>query len=111
MQVLALLRKRKVATENAKKEAEAANRPDLAAKQDKEMETIDELVGSVKVVDADTLRSLARSAIETLKGSGQDVGLKQGLVMKQLVKPGGELDGKPYDGRTLSEIVKEELSK
>ncbi len=107
MQVLALLRKRKSATENAKKEADEAGRPDLAEKQDKEMAIIDELTGSVKMIGRDDLRSLVKQTIENLQGGD----LKQGLVMKELVKPGGDLDGKLYEGKVLAELVKEELSR
>ncbi|EXJ58015.1 hypothetical protein A1O7_05438 [Cladophialophora yegresii CBS 114405] len=108
MQVLALLRKRKAASENAKKEAEAANRADLAEKQDKEIEVIEQLVGSVKMVEPQDLRDIVRSKIEALSSHGGE--LKQGAVMKELLKQGGELDGKLYEGKVLAEIVKEELA-
>ena len=111
MQILALLRKRKSASEHAKKEAEAAKRPDLAGKQDKEIEAIDELVGTVKMVDADTMSSLVRRAVEALRSSMQGGEIKQGVVMKELLKPGGDLDGKPYEGKTLADMVKQELSR
>ena len=111
MQILALLRKRKSASENAKKEAEAAKRPDLAEKQDKEIEAIDELVGTVKMVDANTMSSLVRNTIEALRSSVQGGEVKQGVVMKELLKPGGDLDGKPYEGKTLADMVKQELSR
>jgi uncharacterized protein YqeY len=110
MQVLALLRKRKSASENAKKEAEAASRPDLAEKQDKELEVIDQLVGSVKMVESQALRDIVRGKIEALRDSLHGGELKQGAVMKELVKPGGELDGKLYEGKVLAELVREELS-
>ena len=111
MQILALLRKRKAATENAKKEAEAAKRPDLAEKQDKEMQAINELVGTVKMVDADVMRCIVKKTVETLKSSVQGGELKQGAVMKELLKPGGELDGKPYESKQLAGMVKDELSR
>lgn len=110
MQVLALLRKRKSASENARKEAEAASRPDLAEKQDKELEVIDQLVGSVRKVEPQALRDIVRGKIEALRGSSQGGELKQGVVMKELLKPGGELDGQVYEGKTLAEFVREELS-
>ncbi|OCT50966.1 hypothetical protein CLCR_09195 [Cladophialophora carrionii] len=110
MQVLALLRKRKAASENAKKEAEAANRADLAEKQDKEIEVIEQLVGSVKMVEAQALRDSVRGKIEALRDSSHGGELKQGAVMKELLKPGGELDGKVYEGKVLAEVVREELA-
>ncbi|KAJ9609841.1 hypothetical protein H2200_006170 [Cladophialophora chaetospira] len=111
MQVLALLRKRKSATESAKKEAEEAKRPDLAEKQDKELATINELVGTVKMTSGDELRGIVNQKIESLRSSSQGGELKQGVVMKELVKPGGELDGKLYEGKVLAELVKDELSR
>ena len=111
MQILALLRKRKAATESAKKEAEEAKRADLAEKQDKELEAIDELVGSVKMVDAETLKRLVERVVEALRSEGQGGELKQGAVMKELVKAGGELEGKLYEAKALADLVREELSK
>ncbi len=111
MQVLALLRKRKSATENAKKEAEEAKRPDLAEKQDKELVAINELAKSVKLISGDDLRSIVSQKIQALRNSAHAGDLKQGIVMKELVKPGGELDGKPYEGKVLAELVKDELSR
>ncbi|OAP59875.1 hypothetical protein AYL99_04877 [Fonsecaea erecta] len=108
LQILALLRKRKAATETAIKEAEAAKRPDLAEKQAKEMEVIDELVGSVKLMDPAVVRLVVRGKIETLRATTQGE-LKQGVIMKELLKPGGELDGKPLDNKILAELVREEL--
>ncbi|KIW32944.1 uncharacterized protein PV07_04454 [Cladophialophora immunda] len=108
LQILALLRKRKSATEAAMKEAEAAKRPDLAEKQAKEMEVIDELAGSVKLMDPAAVRLVVRGKIETLRNTTQGE-LKQGVVMKELLKPGGELDGKPLDNKILAELVREEL--
>ncbi|OAL39313.1 hypothetical protein AYO20_01183 [Fonsecaea nubica] len=108
LQILALLRKRKAATQAAIKEAEAAKRADLVEKQAKEMEVIDELVGSVKLMDPAAVRLVVRGKIETLRSTAQGE-LKQGAVMKELLKPGGELDGKPLDNKILAELVREEL--
>lgn len=110
MQILALLRKRKAATENAKKEAEAAQRPDLAEKQDKEMEAIDELMGTVKMMDVDAMQNIVREKIGALRQTLQEGELKQGVVMKELLKPGGDLDGQAYEGKALAELVRQELS-
>jgi len=109
MQILALLRKRKSATENAKQEAAAANRADLAEKQDKEMTAIDELVGTVNMMDASTIRHIVRGKIEALRQTTKGEELKQGTVMKQLLMPGGELDGKLFENKILAELVREEI--
>jgi uncharacterized protein len=111
MQVLALLKKRKAATEQAKKEAEAAQRSDLAEKQDKEMSVIADLMGSVKMLEGEELRDIVKQGIEALKSLQQEKGLNLGGVMKELQKSGGALDGKLYDAKTLVEVVKEEMPK
>ncbi|KAL2443927.1 hypothetical protein ABEF95_014103 [Exophiala dermatitidis] len=109
MQILALLRKRKAASEAAAKEAEAASRPDLAEKQQKEIAVIDELVDTVKVMGPEEMRKTVRQVIETLKTtvSGE---LKQGVVLKELLKPDGVLADKPLDKKVLADLVKDELA-
>ncbi|EXJ81073.1 hypothetical protein A1O3_07361 [Capronia epimyces CBS 606.96] len=109
MQILALLRKRRAASEAAEKEAHEAGRPDLVEKLEKEVTVIEELVGSVKVMDPQDLRNIVRATIETLRGtvSGD---LKQGVVLKELLKPDGELADKPLDKKVLADVVKEELA-
>ncbi|KIX02633.1 uncharacterized protein Z518_08575 [Rhinocladiella mackenziei CBS 650.93] len=109
MQVLALLRKRKSASEAAAKEAQEAKRPDLVEKQEKEMAVVDELTSSVRMMDPQEMRKMVQSTIETLKGSTQGE-LKPGVVMKELLKPGGELTDKQLERRVLAELVREELS-
>lgn len=109
MQILALLRKRKAASEAAAKEAEEAGRPDLAEKQQKELAVIDELAGSVKVMDNFEMRTIVKSTIQTLRGTTPG-DLKQGVVLKELLKPDGQLADKPLDKKVLADLVREELS-
>lgn len=109
MQILALLRKRKGATEQAKKEAEDANRSDLAEKQAKEIVVLDDLTSSVQLMAPSEMKEIVRSTIESLRTSTAGE-LKPGPVLKELLKPGGELANKPLDNKVLSELVREELS-
>ena len=73
------------------------------------METIDELVDTVKMMDAATLRHIVKGKIEALRNTTKSEGLKQGVVMKELLKPGGELNGKMFENKILAELVREEI--
>lgn len=111
MQILALLRKRRSSSTSARQEAQDANRPELLEKLDKEIEVVDELMGSVEMMDVSEMRSIVRSAVESMRGHGEQTAtgeLKPGPVMKELLKPGGPLDGKPLDKKVLAELVREE---
>lgn len=108
LQILALLRKRKSSTEAAIKEATDAKRPDLVEKQEKEMAVIDELTASVKMMDVLEMRHVVRRTVQALRDS-TDGELKPGVVMKELLKKGGELDGKNLENKILAELVREEI--
>jgi len=108
LQILALLRKRKAASKAAAKEAKEAQRPDLAEKQEKEISVIDEYTSSIQMMEPAEMRQIVRSTVETLRTSGQG-DLKPGVVMKELLKPGGVLENKPLDKKVLSGLVQEEV--
>ncbi|KAK4938471.1 hypothetical protein LTR10_021100 [Elasticomyces elasticus] len=109
MQILALLRKRKGASEQAKKEAKHANRADLAEKEDKELVVLDELTSSVQLMAPEEMRKIVRAGIESLRSSTSGE-LKPGPVLKELLKPGGDLADEPLDKKVLAELVREELA-
>ncbi|KIW48764.1 uncharacterized protein PV06_01330 [Exophiala oligosperma] len=113
MQILALLRKRRSSSETAKKEAIDANRPEFLEKLDSEIAVVDELMGTVSMMDVGEMRSIVRATVESLRGGqkgggGEGGELKPGPVMKELLRPGGPLEGKPLDNKVLSEVVREE---
>lgn len=108
MQILALLRKRKVASEAAAKEAAQAQRPDLVEKQEKEIAVVQELTSSVQLMDALEMRKIVRTTIDALRGSSSGE-VKPGTVLKELLKPDGALADKPLDNKVLAELVREEL--
>jgi len=111
LQILALLRKRKAASRAAAKEAEDAKREDLKEKQEKEIEILDEYASAVKTVPVLELRTIVRGAVEALRSdrNASPSDLKPGVVMKELLKPGGVLDGKPVENAQLAEIVRETI--
>ena len=107
MQVLALLKKRKASSLAAAEEAGKAGRSDLKEKQEKEVEVLDDYAGSVQLMSSEELKQIVMQAVN---GMGAKSDLKQGAVMRELLKPEGPLDGKPLDRKTLSEIVQQALS-
>ncbi|RMZ92754.1 hypothetical protein DV736_g60, partial [Chaetothyriales sp. CBS 134916] len=106
MQVLALLRKRRAASQAAAKEAEGAGRHDLKEKQDKEIAVLDEYARTVPLVGNDEMRTAVRAVLEQ-----QQLKLNQGSLMKELLKDGGPLAGKPVDKARLAGIAGEELAR
>lgn len=102
LQLLALLKKRRSASVAAASEAEKHGRNDLKEKQEQEMQVLDEYAGNVKMMGAEELKDTVTQAISGLGTSGS---LQHGQVMKDLLKPGGALDGKPVDRKELSQIV------
>ncbi|ETN42645.1 uncharacterized protein HMPREF1541_01802 [Cyphellophora europaea CBS 101466] len=106
LQVLAMLKKRKSASQNAAKEAEEAKRPDLKEKQEQEIAILDEYAGSIALLSLEELEAAVKATVEKL---GED-GKNQGRVMKELLRSGGPLDGKPVDKAQLAGVVKSSLS-
>ncbi|RVX74565.1 hypothetical protein B0A52_01691 [Exophiala mesophila] len=110
LQILSLLKKRRSATQTAIDEAKAANREDLAAKNETEITIIDEYTASVKMMDVAEMRQIVRTEVIALKAAEGD-SVKPGVVMKHLLKEdGGPLSGKTLDRKILSELVREELA-
>lgn len=109
LQLLSVLKKRKAASEAAAAEAKQANRQDLEEKQMQEIKVMDEYAGDVKLLPEDQVREAVQQAVDAMKSATPSVDLKPGLVLKDLFKPGGALEGKPVDksqaARVVSEIV------
>lgn len=109
IQLLALLKKKKAATEAAVAEAKAANRQDLEEKNKQEISVIDEYSGTVDVMGAEQLEKAISQVIGTLhKAASGD--LKAGSVLKEIFAPGGALDGKPVDKSQAAKIVNQLLN-
>ena len=73
------------------------------------MGAIDELVGTVEMMDTVAMRHIVRGKVEFLRNNMGGEELKQGVVMKELLKPGGDLDGKMFENKLLAELVREEI--
>ena len=108
LQVLqTLLKQRRESVEQFTK----GNRPELAEKEQKEIELIDGYMP--KAASEEDVRAIVHGAIEqiTADNAGTNPGPKDmGAVMK-IAQARGLADGARIDGRLLSELVKAELAK
>lgn len=100
-----MLKKRKVASQNAAKEFAEAKRQDLKEKEDKQVEILDEYAGTVQMMAEEDLKAAVKAVVDAMAG-----GTNQGKVMKELLRPGGALDGKMVDKAQLASVVKDSLS-
>ena len=68
------------------------------------MAVLEEYASNVKTVDHDELAKVAGAVISKMRTEGQIV--NTGTVLKALVGPGGELDGKAAEKAEVAKIVK-----
>lgn len=109
IQLLAVLKKKKAASEAAAAEAKAANRQDLEDKNKQEIQVIDEYAGTVSLMSAEDLEKAISRVVESIrKISNGDV--KAGSVLKEMFAPGGALDGQPVDKAQAAKIVNQLLN-
>ncbi|KAF7504045.1 hypothetical protein GJ744_002874 [Endocarpon pusillum] len=106
VQVLALLRKRLAGSKAASEEFAQAKRDDLKAKQDEEIAVMDEYAGQVETVAEEDIARAVEQAYQTLKDSAK---LNAGMMLKELLRPGGLLNGKAVDGSRVAKMVQEIL--
>ncbi|RYO87199.1 hypothetical protein DL764_008896 [Monosporascus ibericus] len=106
VQLVALLRRTRAATEEAAGEARAAQRPDLVEREEAQVRVLDEYVAGsgVEEVGAEQLRAIVAGAVE-----GEGGKARVGDVMKKLLAPEGPLAGKSFEKAELANIVKEVL--
>lgn len=102
--LLSLLRKRIGSAKGAVEEFQKANRTDLVAKEQKQVDILEEYASGVKTVDIEQVRTAVKSAIETLKANGGKV------VLPEILKCAmASLEGQPVQKSEVVRLVKEEL--
>lgn len=106
MQVLALLRKRLSGSKAASEEFAQAKRDDLKAKQDEEIAVMDEYAGQVETFAKEDISKAVEQAYESLKDTAK---INAGMLLKELLRPGGTLDGKPVEKSEVAKMVQEML--
>lgn len=105
--MLVLLRKRIGSAQSAAAEFSAANRPDLATKEEQQIAVLEEYAGNVETVGGADIKNAVEGVIEKLKAGSEKLDL--GSVLKSVTGPGGELEGKPVEKKEVVRIVKEML--
>lgn len=105
MQILGLLRKRTSAAQQASKEFSDAGRADLQEKEDSQIAILNEYAGGVETMGADEVKDIVAKAIEDMKSAGAK--MSAGDLMKRLLAPGGELDGKPVEKAQVARLAKD----
>jgi len=108
IQLLSLLRKRAAASKSAALEFQAANREDLKEKEDAQVAVLEEYAGGVQTMGEDEIKAVVTDVLGKLKAEGAKTDM--GAVLKRLVGPGGELDGKPVERAEVARLVKQALA-
>ena len=106
--MLAMLRKRAQSSRVAASEFTANKREDLAEKQEAEIKVLDEYAGQVDSMSGEDVARVVDHAVRSVEASGAKTNL--GLILKELLKPGGSLQGKPVEKSMVAEMVKKRLS-
>ncbi|TLD21367.1 hypothetical protein PspLS_09014 [Pyricularia sp. CBS 133598] len=108
--LVALLRKTARSYQEAADGFHAANRPDLAEKEEAQIKILDEYSAKsgIETVGEEALRTIVRAAIEGLPANKTK---NVGEVMKTVLRPDGPLAGKDFEKAEVARIVKEEASK
>ena len=106
VQVLALLKKRIASSKAASEEFAQAKRDDLKEKQDAEIAVMDEYAGQVETFAEADIAKAVEQAYETLKDAAK---VNAGTVLKELLRPGGTLDGKPVEKSQVAKMVQDML--
>lgn len=107
VQLLSVLRKKRASSEAAIQEAKAANRNDIAEKQEQEMKVMDEYASSVALMSEDDLRKAIQTVVKKMKDAAAGSELKAGRVLGEVFK---NLQGQTVDTQQVPKIVNELLS-
>lgn len=105
--LLAILKKKISQSQGAIEEFKKANRDDLVEKEQAQVGVLEEYAGGVGVLGRDEIREVVKSVIDELKAGGDRIAM--GEVMKRVSGPGGKLEGKPVENRTVVSVIKEEM--
>lgn len=109
LQLLALLKRRKSASENAAAEAKKANRDDLEQKQLDEIKIMDQYAQEVSVMTEDEIKEAIHKVLQEIQQGTSEKAKNMGDVVRKLFESGGLLDGKPADRGQVVKIVKDFL--
>ena len=88
----------------AAQEFSAANRNDLTDKEEAQIAVLEEYAGEVDTVGEEEITRVVGEVIGKMRTEQKKVDL--GTVLKALVGPAGEFDGKPVEKAEVAKIVK-----
>jgi len=109
MQLLSLLRKRAAAAKTASEEFKSAGRQDLVEKEGQQARIMEEYAGGVETMSAESITEAVTKTVEEVKAAAAGKAVQMGDVLKKLLAPGGNLEGKPVEKSEVAKIVKELL--
>jgi len=110
LQMLALLRKSAAASRMALDEFRSAGRSDLADKEDRQLQVMEEYAGAVETVGEEEIRSAVARVIDKMKADQADQArLPMGEVLKRVFAP-EVLGDKPVERGEVVKIVKDILA-
>ncbi|MCJ1370708.1 hypothetical protein MMC20_001921 [Loxospora ochrophaea] len=104
IQVLSLLKKRASASRMATQQFRSAKREDLVDNEMAQIAVLEEYTSDIYVIGEEEITKAATDVIGKMRADGMNP--NPGVVMKDLVKPGGELYGKPVEGAEVVRIIK-----
>ncbi|KAK4893602.1 hypothetical protein LTR27_008069 [Elasticomyces elasticus] len=109
MQMLSLLRKRLAAAEAAKKEFDGAGRKDLVEQEDAQAKVLENYMGGVETMGADSISEAVKAVVEEGKAAASGKVMVMGDVLKKLLGAGGSLEGKNVERSEVARVVKQML--
>lgn len=107
IQLLSLLRKRAAASRSAAQEFSAANRADLSDSELSQVAVLEEYASGVETVGEEEIKKVVAKVIDQMRTKGHAV--NAGSLLKALVGPGGEFNGKPVENAEVAKVVKRML--
>ncbi|CAK7240355.1 MAG: hypothetical protein STHCBS139747_001794 [Sporothrix thermara] len=104
--LVALLRKTARTSQDAAAEFKDAGRTDLAEKEQEQIKILEAYAqeGAGESLSPEQVKAAAETVLSELKAAGGSV--RAGDVIKQLLAPGGPLDGKDFNKAEMAQIVK-----
>lgn len=80
----------------------------MKEKEDSQRAVIEQYAGEVETIGGDEIRRVVESLVERIKSQGGK--LDMGAVLRQLIGPGGQLEGRPVEKADVAKTVKETLA-
>ncbi|KAF2671549.1 GatB/YqeY domain-containing protein [Microthyrium microscopicum] len=103
--LLALIKKKMGTTRQSIQEFYEADRKDLVAKEEEELNILEGYAGDIKVMTEHEVRAVVQKVVDELSASGHKVNI--GEVMKACTRPDGAFEGHMVEKSLIAKVVKE----